>query len=84
MFKSPSGGFVAMSLARWLAGAAFLNEGAVPFTKRSYVEDLRRQRVFLQPGDVVIAQGSGLGQIVTQIEDAGRPPRERGLAADPR
>jgi len=83
VFKTPSGGFMAKGLAGWLGSFGFLDGGPVSFVKRSYVEDLRRQQVFLRPGDVVTAQGSGLGSIVTHV-DAASAPAAPSAAESPR
>jgi len=74
VFNTPSRGFIAKSLVRWLFSFAFLDAGPVEFVKQRYAEHLRQRRVFLQPGDVVIAEGNDLGRIESRIERAVPPP----------
>lgn len=74
VFHTPSRGFILKSLVRWLVTFAFLDAGPVDFVKQRYEEELQRQRVFLQPGDVVIAEGDDLGTIETRVEAAVPPP----------
>lgn len=71
-FSTPSTGFIAASAALWLTTFRFLGEDAETFVKRRWTEELRRRGTFLRGGDVVIAEGAGLGTIVTHIESAGR------------
>lgn len=72
VFASPGTAFVLANLARWLFGLHFWSEGAVDFVKRRYVDELLRAGRFLQPGDVVVAEGCGLGSIVTRVEPSSR------------
>jgi len=53
---------------------AFLEEGAPLFVKRRWVEALRSRGGFLQPGDRVVAEGAGLGAVVTAIEAPATSP----------
>lgn len=70
MFRPPSAGFAATSMARWLVTLGFLQDDAESFVKRRWIEELRQRGTFLRSGDVVIAEGRGLGAIVTHIEAA--------------
>lgn len=67
VFQSPSRGFLARSLAAWAWELAFLREGPVSFVKRRYVETLRAEGRFLQPGDEVVAEADGLGRVTSRI-----------------
>ncbi len=67
VFRTPGAGFIASNAAWWAASFAFLGEDVESFVKRRWVEELREGGAFLRPGDVVIAEGHGLGGIVTQI-----------------
>jgi 2,4-diketo-3-deoxy-L-fuconate hydrolase len=67
VFRTPGAGFMAANAAWWAASFAFLDENVAAFVKRRWVEELRESGAFLRPGDVVIAEGHGLGGIVTQI-----------------
>ena len=69
-FSTPGSGFIAKHLAWWLASGAFLETDATPYVTQRWVEELRGRGAFLRAGDVVIAEGSGLGAIVTRIEAA--------------
>jgi 2-keto-4-pentenoate hydratase/2-oxohepta-3-ene-1,7-dioic acid hydratase in catechol pathway len=66
-FRTPGTGFVTVNAAWWAASFAFLDGGVQEFVTRRWVEKLREDGVFLRAGDVVIAEGRGLGAIVTQI-----------------
>lgn len=67
IFRPPGVGFLAANAAWWAASFAFLGEDVESFVKRRWEEQLRETGAFLRPGDVVIAEGHGLGGIVTQI-----------------
>ena len=49
---------------------AFRETDIEAYVTQRWVEELRSRSEFLRAGDVVIAEGSGLGAIVTRIEAA--------------
>jgi 2-keto-4-pentenoate hydratase/2-oxohepta-3-ene-1,7-dioic acid hydratase in catechol pathway len=73
-FSMPGTGFIAAGAARWLVSGWFLEEGAEAYVRRRWVEELRKSGAFLRPGDRVIAEGAGLGAIVTAIQAPATSP----------
>jgi 2-keto-4-pentenoate hydratase/2-oxohepta-3-ene-1,7-dioic acid hydratase in catechol pathway len=71
-FRPPDAAFGAKSRALWVLTLGFLREEADAFAMRSWAEEMRSRKVFLRGGDVVIAEGAGLGTIVTHIEAGAR------------
>jgi 2-keto-4-pentenoate hydratase/2-oxohepta-3-ene-1,7-dioic acid hydratase in catechol pathway len=67
VYRAPRTGFIATNAAWWALSFAFLDSDAPTFVKRRWVQQLHEGGAFLRAGDVVIAEGSGLGRIVTPI-----------------
>jgi 2-keto-4-pentenoate hydratase/2-oxohepta-3-ene-1,7-dioic acid hydratase in catechol pathway len=66
-FRTPGTGFIATNAAWWAGSFAFLDEDVYTYVRRQWVEALRADAMFLRAGDVVTAEGDGLGAIVTTI-----------------
>jgi 2-keto-4-pentenoate hydratase/2-oxohepta-3-ene-1,7-dioic acid hydratase in catechol pathway len=67
-FRTPGLGFMAGRAAWWALSLAFLDTDAASFVKEAWIESLRESGALLRAGDVVIAEGHGLGAIVTHLE----------------
>lgn len=65
IFQGLSRGTMAKGALRWLAFG--FNKSIVQRIIDSYVKDARKQKSFLQPGDVVIIQVERLGKIETRV-----------------
>jgi 2-keto-4-pentenoate hydratase/2-oxohepta-3-ene-1,7-dioic acid hydratase in catechol pathway len=68
VYRTPGLGFMAAQAAWWALTFSFLDSGAEPYVKEAWIESLREGGAFLRAGDVVIAEGRGLGAIVTHIQ----------------
>jgi 2-keto-4-pentenoate hydratase/2-oxohepta-3-ene-1,7-dioic acid hydratase in catechol pathway len=66
-YRTPDTGFIASSAAWWAGSFAFLDDDVETYVRRQWVEALRAEGTFLRAGDVVTAEGDGLGAIVTKI-----------------
>ncbi len=66
-YRTPGTGFIASNAAWWAGSFAFLDEDVNTYVRRQWVEALRADGTFLRAGDVVTAEGDGLGAIVTTI-----------------
>jgi 2-keto-4-pentenoate hydratase/2-oxohepta-3-ene-1,7-dioic acid hydratase in catechol pathway len=67
VFRPPGAGFIALQAAWWAVSLGFLDTDAESAVKEAWVEELLEQGAFLRAGDTVIAEGRGLGAIVTQV-----------------
>jgi len=67
VFNSPSNGFIARGIAGWIFGFHFLDRGATDHVKERLIDQSRTRRIYLQPGDEVVAEARWLGRITTTV-----------------
>jgi hypothetical protein len=67
VFNAPTNGFLARGIAGWIFGFHFFGQGATAYVQERLIEDTRSQRIYLQPGDEVVAEARRLGRITSQI-----------------
>jgi 2-keto-4-pentenoate hydratase/2-oxohepta-3-ene-1,7-dioic acid hydratase in catechol pathway len=68
VYRTPGFGFMAAQAAWWAVTFSFLDSNAQAYVKEAWIESLREGGAFLRAGDVVIAEGRGLGAIVTHVQ----------------
>jgi 2-keto-4-pentenoate hydratase/2-oxohepta-3-ene-1,7-dioic acid hydratase in catechol pathway len=67
VYRPPGASFIALQAAWWAVSLGFLDTSAENAVKEAWVKELLEDGAFLRPGDTVIAEGRGLGAIVTQV-----------------
>ncbi len=76
VFNTPGIGFIAANAAWWAVSLGFLDGDVATSVKQAWIEKLLQESAFLRAGDVVIAEGRGLGAIVTRISVASPVPNK--------
>lgn len=83
VFNAPTGSFIARGVAAWLFGLHFVESGATDYVKERLIDESRDRRIYLEPGDEVVAEARWLGRITTTVAAPGEAQARIGGAGTP-
>ncbi len=67
VFHAPGTGYIAATAAGWLFSFSFTSQGLMEYMREALYQDRHAEGIFLKPGDKVVASGTWMGAVETDI-----------------